>query len=640
MLNSAALKSLLKRLLNTLAFINLPIAKKFLFFSTGTLFWLVATSAISFVMIFSLGAEVTKLVDVITPQQKVLSSCVRKLRGAGISLHQIAIAENNKEMNEQFHRAKTRLDDCLSSMSTLRTGGLIKDYSRESDELYDEYAVARINNPENMNTIEHAVQSIRELSNLLSEFTNSRGENAFLSAALRNRLSAYDMLTKNTVADINKLSIALSTEWGTVSDIVRKKFRAAFLLITLVFLLGASLSIIFGLLISRNIVIPIEAIISSFKAFSSKDLTVARKLEVTSKDEIGELAEEYNRLLDAIKVVTSFKKIIEEDESVNDIYIHLGNILTEELGFHGCEIYEISMRDSSVTATYPPGADILQLHCGVDILSNGDFCRANRTGHMVESMEYRGICKLFHEKESDEVHFCIPIVLAGKVAGVVQITTNSSDADSPDFAKRLRTAQEYITEAQPVLAAKRTMRAFKELSLRDGLTGMYNRRFLEETAESLTAGVRRRASSVGLLMCDLDFFKEINDKNGHAVGDAVLRETAALIKNCIRNSDLLVRFGGEEFLVVLMDMASDVALEIAEKIRTAVERQKISIPGGELQKTISIGISIFPKDSQDFWEAVKFADVALYRAKNRGRNRVVVFMPDLRMEDGYEASHR
>ena len=154
----------------------------------------------------------------------------------------------------------------------------------------------------------------------LTEFTISMEANKELTVKLREQLSQYDALTQNTVGDLNRLTVALSKEWGNVSDIIKTKFKTAFVLISITFILGASLSIIFGFLISQNIVKPIMAIISKFKTFSSRGHEITGEIQVASKDEIGELAGEYNRLMDMIKVVTSFKSIIEEDENVDMIF--------------------------------------------------------------------------------------------------------------------------------------------------------------------------------------------------------------------------------------------------------------------------------------------------------------------------------
>jgi HAMP domain-containing protein len=326
-------------------------------------------------------------------------------------MHKVVIAGSNEEINEHFHLGKTRLEDCRSFLMTLRTGGLIKDYSRSTDDLYDEFIVVSIKDPEKRRVVEQAISSIKSAEDLLSEFVNAREISGGITDQLRRQLSYCDTITQNTVGVLNKLSVGLSREWGSVSDMIKDKFRIALLLISLTFITGASLSIVFGFLIAQNIVNPIRAITSRFKAFSARDLEFAGEIEVTSKDEIGELAEQYNRFLNAFKSVTSFKRVIEEDENVEDIYFRLGTTMTEELGFHKCDIHEISAYNNTMKPVYPLAVDMAELHCDADILLNSNLCRVKRTGHSVSSMECDGICKYFSGRPGN-VHFCIPIIIA------------------------------------------------------------------------------------------------------------------------------------------------------------------------------------------------------------------------------------
>ncbi|MBI5212880.1 MAG: GGDEF domain-containing protein [Nitrospirae bacterium] len=108
-----------------------------------------------------------------------------------------------------------------------------------------------------------------------------------------------------------------------------------------------------------------------------------------------------------------------------------------------------------------------------------------------------------------------------------------------------------------------------------------------------------------------------------------------ILKKVVRGTDMVVRFGGEEFLVLLLDIKTEDAIEVAEKIRQMVEEMKIKVSNGFIQKTISIGVSEFPADTQNFWEAIKFADVALYKAKERGRNKVIRFSAEMWAEEKY-----
>ena len=162
------------------------------------------------------------------------------------------------------------------------------------------------------------------------------------------------------------------------------------------------------------------------------------------------------------------------------------------------------------------------------------------------------------------------------------------------------------------------------------MTDLYNRRFLETYSDTLVASTLRRGTKVGIMMCDMDFFKEVNDTFGHETGDVVIIKTAEILKSCVRASDMVIRYGGEEFLILMIDFKDreDIA-ELAERIRSTMENTAINHPEGVLKKTISIGYSEFPADTDGFWESIKFADIAMYRAKQDGRNRVVGFTSDM-----------
>jgi diguanylate cyclase (GGDEF)-like protein len=227
------------------------------------------------------------------------------------------------------------------------------------------------------------------------------------------------------------------------------------------------------------------------------------------------------------------------------------------------------------------------------------------------------------------------MIIGGSTGGVVQFLFERGGEQTSDRTRKLFKAQQFINESLPVLEAKRLMNKLRESALKDSLTGLYNRRFLQEYMDTLVSGVMRRGRKLGLIMCDLDYFKQVNDVYGHSVGDAVLKETAALLTGNARASDLVIRFGGEEFLVVLLDVNEGDALKVAEKIRHAVEQAKIKVPDGVLKKTISMGISEFPVDTPGFWQAIKYADVALYRAKEEGRNRCVRFTPEMWKEEQF-----
>jgi diguanylate cyclase (GGDEF)-like protein len=158
----------------------------------------------------------------------------------------------------------------------------------------------------------------------------------------------------------------------------------------------------------------------------------------------------------------------------------------------------------------------------------------------------------------------------------------------------------------------------------DALTGLRNRRALEEAAGSEVKRGARTGSPLAVIIGDIDHFKQINDRHGHDVGDQVIRAVAGLLKGVARESDALGRWGGEEFLVILPDTDEAAARRLAERMRAAVEGGRMPVEG--LRATVSLGVAgLLPggSDPARWQEAVRRADDAMYRAKEGGRNRVV-----------------
>ena len=396
-----------------------------------------------------------------------------------------------------------------------------------------------------------------------------------------------------------------------------------------------------------------------------KDGNFKERVRTDLKDEAGDLAKEVNRvgetldrtlsnvrekvsmligysvmetenaLKDTEKIVeelakiSHFKRAIEQDLRKDDIYSRIETVLSDYMSLDKFSIYEVDERKNAMKVVSVSGE---KLWCSEVILENADECRAKRTGEDVDSAEFPCICPRFAFNELCSTqgiqYYCIPVNIGGKVGNVVQIVY---EKEMDMFIRMIIPyIKGYLQEASPVLESKSLMELLKEQSYIDQLTGLYNRRFLEEVADKISAQIKRRGTLLGILMVDIDFFKEVNDRYGHDVGDRVLKEVAQVVKNSVREADYVIRFGGEEILVLLMDVKENMSEKVAEKIRRNVESKTIEFSGGVIRKTVSIGVSEFPKDCDGkIWRCIKFADVALYRAKEEGRNRVVRFTPDM-----------
>jgi len=163
----------------------------------------------------------------------------------------------------------------------------------------------------------------------------------------------------------------------------------------------------------------------------------------------------------------------------------------------------------------------------------------------------------------------------------------------------------------------------EEMANRDGLTGAFNKAYMHKVLSQVFSGNRRQAS---LLIMDIDYFKNYNDKNGHMEGDNLLRSLASLISGSLREKDMLFRFGGEEFVILFPDTGKEDAAIVAERIRQKVDDFNFPYqekqPNGNL--TVSIGVAFCPEDGTDKQELLEIADTRLYKAKSGGRNQVVI----------------
>ncbi len=169
----------------------------------------------------------------------------------------------------------------------------------------------------------------------------------------------------------------------------------------------------------------------------------------------------------------------------------------------------------------------------------------------------------------------------------------------------------------------------QRLSITDGLTGVWNRRYLQLTFSKEIERAQRFGRPLSLLMIDIDRFKDVNDEHGHQVGDEVLIELTRRVMGSIRSQiDSLIRYGGEEFVVVLPETPREGAVVVAEKIRQSIRLERFGIDRGEgIPVTVSIGVSSYPGEGGSADELIRAADLAMYRAKERGRNRVEAASP-------------
>jgi diguanylate cyclase (GGDEF)-like protein len=273
---------------------------------------------------------------------------------------------------------------------------------------------------------------------------------------------------------------------------------------------------------------------------------------------------------------------------------------------------------------------VLRAHCGKLQLSfHNDYDSPADKGLCVRALatENAVLCNDV-SLEPDCLHWfakvgselCLPLISFGQSLGVLSLcSTRKSALDDSE----LHALESVADICASVIQNAIHFNQVRHVAERDGLTGVFNRQFFDTRIGEELERSRRYRSEMVLLMIDLDGFKGINDEFGHLLGDEALRQISAIFSQHVRKSDIICRFGGDEFAILLPETSTRKAYGAAEKLRRMVA--ELEIPGVTRPMTLSIGMASFPEDAKTRDELIKAADHALYRAKEGGRNRAVTY---------------
>lgn len=227
--------------------------------------------------------------------------------------------------------------------------------------------------------------------------------------------------------------------------------------------------------------------------------------------------------------------------------------------------------------------------------------------------------------EAPRIYLCQPIVAHGNTVGVMYVQC-PSETVAESVKQRMDGLRQMVQLTGMAVATLNLRTTLENQSIRDSLTGLFNRRFMHISLEREIARAARRNHMISVFMLDLDHFKTFNDTHGHVAGDIVLKSVSDIFGLSIRKEDIACRYGGEEFTIILPDVTPEVAWGRAEAIRSAIAALRVPMEDeicGDF--TVSIGVAFFPNDGEDTDLLLRRADTALYRAKRMGRNQVVLF---------------
>jgi diguanylate cyclase (GGDEF)-like protein len=255
-------------------------------------------------------------------------------------------------------------------------------------------------------------------------------------------------------------------------------------------------------------------------------------------------------------------------------------------------------------------------------------CWALRRGqrHFVDGATPTLSCRHVEHRTGDSI--CVPMAAHGDTSGMVHLIDGW--LDDPRHERQLTPARQRLgiamsEQAALSLANLELHQTLRTQALRDPLTGLYNRRFVEDWISREISRADHSGSPLGVVMADVDRFKDFNDTNGHEAGDLLLRAVAEAIKRALRHGDVPCRYGGEEFLLLMPDVAADTVLARTEELRVAVAGTRIHYHGLPLSGiTLSAGVALYPQHGANAADVVDAADKALYVAKRSGRDRVML----------------
>jgi len=331
-----------------------------------------------------------------------------------------------------------------------------------------------------------------------------------------------------------------------------------------------------------------------------------RTREISSLSEMGELLQACQTTVEAYSVIG---KLIQQ-------------LFPDEIG----RLYMISASRNLVEAiaAWGPIPDD-------EVVFTPDDCWALRRGHLhrVEPNAATPVCR--HVVTPPPAAFvCVPLIAQGEALGLLHIRRVSAvqaNGEQPGHhftEARLQLAQTAADSIALALANLKLRESLRNQSIRDPLTGLFNRRYMQESLEREVHRANRDHSPIGVIMIDLDHFKHFNDTFGHLAGDALLRELAHLIQAHIRGEDIACRYGGEEFALILPHTSLDVTWQRAELVREKVKHLQPQHDGQVLGPvTLSVGVAVYPAHGPSGEAVLQAADSALYRAKHSGRDRAV-----------------
>jgi diguanylate cyclase (GGDEF)-like protein len=443
----------------------------------------------------------------------------------------------------------------------------------------------------------------------------------------RDLLERYQALSAAQVERLNRMLLVLEQREREVAR--RLALAQAFIVALSVFLVAI------GAFMMRHMVThPLRQFFEVTRAMA--DGAYDRRVEVNSTDEIGELARAFNRMAGAVDDKTDRLRAMNEVALAVTSSLSLHEILDQIMRYGmplaGARAVCIAFYDE-VTKSFSErvARGLSQAYLNAVATAPDDIAAEviRRRDYVASNDKPGGAVPLSAAARAEQIHsiVCLPLASNQHALGVIYFYRGEGEDFGFEDIELIRTFSHLAAHA---IQNARLHELTVDMAETDVLTGLYNRRKLEQRLRDEIQRAQRSRQPLALLLLDIDHFKKINDNHGHAGGDAVLMALAGIFRREIRDVDLVARTGGEEFMFLLPDTDGNRARLVAERIREALAAGMIAVPdGARIQITASVGVAGYPLDAGSAEALIANADRALYTAKQGGRNRVDVYAESL-----------
>src|SRR5688572_27884294 len=350
------------------------------------------------------------------------------------------------------------------------------------------------------------------------------------------------------------------------------------------------------------------------------DITERKEMESTllqSNEKLGQFLEELQQRNRESALLNELSHMLQSCQSAQEAYGVIAELSKQLFPHTAGALYMLDGARTQINAI----ASWEKLSSVSDTFTP-DNCRAlRRSPTRPLNADQPGMCCL-NFADQPGITYCLPIQVQGETIGIFHLQSTSEE-NLPENKRQL--AYTVVERSEMALANLKLREALLDQSIRDPLTELYNRRYMEEALKQQLSRVTRQLHPLGLIMIDIDHFKNFNDAYGHAAGDALLRELGKLLQSHIRGGDVACRYGGEEFLLIMPDASLEAAHQRAKQLQLEAKKLRVQDAGQSFDGiTLSLGVAIYPEHGRSIDSVLRAADAALYRAKQEGRDRVVV----------------